>query len=98
MALSARSLFSSEAALLTALTCYVAVLGLWPLARLFVESLSPDANGRLLGLLLNQWQSPATWRALIGTLESSLLATLLSVVVGTTVAFALTLTDVRAKA
>ena len=50
MALSARSLFSSEAALLAALTCYIVVLGLWPLARLFVELLSPGANGEFLGL------------------------------------------------
>ena len=98
MPLSARSLFSSEGALLAALACYIVVLGLWPLARLFVESLSPGANGELLGLLLGQWRSAATQRALINTLESSLLATLLSVAIGATVAFVLTLTNVRAKA
>jgi len=96
--LRVRSLISGETGLLAALTCYVAILGLWPLARLFVESLSPDAKGNVLGLLLNQWQSAATWRALIGTLESSLLATLLSIALGTTVAFVLTLSDLRAKA
>ena len=77
---------------------YIVVLGLWPLARLFVESLSPGASGEVLGLLLGQWRSAATQRALINTLESSLLATLLSVAIGTTAAFVLTLTDVRAKA
>ena len=98
MALSARSLLSSESALLAVLTCYVVVLGLWPLARLFVESLSPSASGEVLGLLLGQWRSGATQRALFNTLESSLLATLLSVAIGATAAFVLTLTDVRAKA
>ncbi|MPZ37933.1 MAG: ABC transporter permease subunit [Rhizobiales bacterium] len=98
MALPVRSLFSSETALLAVLTCYVAALGLWPLARLFVESLLPGASGEPLGLLLGQWQSAATQRALVNTLESSLLATAVSVVIGTAAAVALTLTDVRAKA
>jgi iron(III) transport system permease protein len=98
MAVPVRSLFSSETALLVVLTCYVVVLGLWPLGRLFVESLSPSASGEFLGLLLGQWRSVATQRALINTLESSLLATLVSVVIGTVTALALTLTDVRAKA
>ena len=98
MSLSARSLFSSETALLAVLTVYIVVLGLWPLARLFVEALLPAAGGEVLGVLLGQWQSAATQRALINTLESSVLATLLSVAIGTTAAFALTLTDVRGKA
>jgi iron(III) transport system permease protein len=98
MSLSARSLFSSETALLAVLTVYIVILGLWPLARLLVEALLPAAGGEVLGVLLGQWQSPATQRALINTLESSLLATLLSVAIGTTAAFALTLTDVRGKA
>jgi iron(III) transport system permease protein len=98
MSLSARSLFSSETALLAVLTVYIVILGLWPLARLFVEALLPAAGGEVLGVLLGQWQSPATQRALINTLESSLLATLLSVAIGTTAAFVLTLTDVRGKA
>ena len=98
MSLSARSLFSSETALLAVLTVYIVILGLWPLARLFVEALLPAAGGEVLGVLLGQWQSPATQRALINTLESSVLATLLSVAIGTTAAFVLTLTDVRGKA
>jgi iron(III) transport system permease protein len=98
VAVPLRALLSSEAALLAALTCYVVVLGLWPLARLFAESLSPSASGEFLGILLGQWRSVATERALINTLESSLLATLVSVAIGTAVAFVLTLTDVRAKA
>jgi iron(III) transport system permease protein len=98
ISLRARSFFSSESALLLAVALYIVILGLWPLARLFVEALSPNASGEFLGVLLGQWQAAATRRALINTLESSLLATLLSVAIGASVAFALTLTDVRGKA
>ena len=98
IAVPLRSLFSSEAALLVVLACYIVVLGLWPLGRLFVEALLPGTSGEVLGLLLGQWRSAATQRALINTLESSLLATLLSVAIGTTAAFVLSLTDVRGKA
>ena len=97
IAVPVRSLFSSETALLVVLTGYIVVLGLWPLARLFVESLLPGTSGEVLGLLLGQWRSAATQRALINTLESSLLATVLSVAIGTTAAFVLTLTDVRGQ-
>ena len=41
IAVPVRSLFSSETALLVVLTGYIVVLGLWPLARLFVEALLP---------------------------------------------------------
>src|SRR5262245_50702699 len=98
MALSGRSLLSGESALLAALAGYVAILGLWPLSRLFLESLSSGATGEAFGLLLGQWRSAATKRALITPLESCLLATLLAVAIGATVAFVLTLTDVRGKA
>lgn len=96
--LRARSLLTGESVLALVLGCYIVVLGLWPLTRLFVEALAPDQHGAFLGVLLDQWQSAATRRALINTLESSLLATLLSVVIGTVTAFALTLTDLHGKA
>ncbi|MCC6887554.1 MAG: iron ABC transporter permease [Hyphomicrobiales bacterium] len=98
MGVRARALVSSEAALLTILAGYVVLVGLWPLARLFVEALSPGADGAVLGLLIGQWSSPAAHRALVNTLESSALAALLSVAIGVTVAVALTLTDIRGKA
>jgi iron(III) transport system permease protein len=98
IALRARSLFSGEALLLVVLAAYVCILGLWPLARLFVEALSGGPQGELLGLMLAQWQTAATQRAVLNTLESSILATLLSVAIGATLAFILTLTDVRGKA
>ena len=93
-----RSLFGGETALLVVLALYVVILGLWPLARLFVEALSSGPKGEVLGLLIGQWRSLATQRALINTIESSVLAMLVSVVIGTTVAFVLTLTDLRGRA
>ena len=51
----------------------------------------------MLGLLLTQWRSIATHRALYNTIEVSVLATLLSVTIGSAVAFLLTLTDLRSK-
>src|SRR5204862_7114873 len=50
------------------------------------------------GVLLNQWRSPAAKRALINTVEASVLATLVSVAIGAAIAFLLTLTDLRGKA
>src|SRR5687768_16142943 len=96
--LRARSLFGGETALLAVIALYVVVLGLWPLARLFTEALSAGPKGEVLGLLLGQWRSLATQRALINTLESSLLSMLVSVAIGTVTAFVLTLTDLRGKA
>src|SRR5262245_1591043 len=94
----ARSLFGGETPLLVLLALYVVILGLWPLARLFADALSAGPKGETLGLLFGQWQSLATQRALFNTLESSLLAMAVSVAIGTTVAFVLTLTDLRGKA
>lgn len=86
-----------EILLLVVVTLYLALFALWPLLRLFVEALSPGRDGEVLGLLLGQWRSLAAQRALYNTVEVSVLATLLSVAIGSTVAFLLTLTDLRAK-
>jgi len=86
-----------EALLLAGIALYIATFAIWPLARLFVEALSPGRDGEVLGLLLGQWRSLATQRALFNTIEVSVLATLLSVLIGSAVAFLLTLTDLRAK-
>ena len=86
-----------ETLLLAAIALYIAIFAVWPLLRLFFEALSPGRDGEVLGLLLGQWRSLATRRALFNTIEVSVLATLLSVLIGSTVAFLLTLTDLRAK-
>ncbi len=89
--------FRGEEVLLAALALYIAILSVWPLLRLFAEALSPGRDGEVLGVLLGQWRSLATRRALFNTVEASMLATLLSVAIGTGVAFVLGLTDVRGK-
>ncbi len=86
-----------EAALITAIAIYIVLFAVWPLARLFYEALLPGRDGEILGVLLGQWRNPATRVALINTLESSVLATLVSVAIGVGVALLITLTDVRGK-
>jgi iron(III) transport system permease protein len=75
---------------------YLFATTLWPLLRLFAEALRSD-DGRVLGILVDQWQGRATRRAFANTLEASLLATALSVVVGTVFAALVSLTDLRMK-
>lgn len=75
---------------------YLVATTLWPLLRLFAEALRSD-EGRTLGILLDQWQSRSTGRALWNTLEASALATLLSVLMGTAFAALVTLTNIRLK-
>jgi iron(III) transport system permease protein len=91
-------LLGGEKLLVAAIALYVGILAVWPLARLFVEALLPGPLGEPLGVLLNQWRSPAARSALINTVEASVLATLVSVAIGASVAFLLTLTDLRGKA
>ena len=45
------------------------------LLRLFAEAHSPGRDGEVLGVLLGQWRSLATRRALFNTVETSVLAT-----------------------
>ena len=91
-------LFGGETVIVATIALYIGILGLWPLARLFVEALSAGPNGELLGLLRAQWASAAALRALFNTVEASLLATLVAVVIGSAVALVLALTDLRGKA
>ena len=87
-----------ETFLVAAIAIYVVVFAVWPLLRLFFEALLPGRDGEILGLLIGEWRSAATRTALVNTLEASALASLLSLVIGIAVAFAITLTDVRGKA
>jgi iron(III) transport system permease protein len=90
--------FSGETVLLAFLAAYVGVFAVWPLARLFVEAAAPSASGEPLGVLLRQWRSVATQRALWNTIEAGLLSTFVSLLLGGAAAAVLTLADVRAKA
>jgi iron(III) transport system permease protein len=88
---------SGPALVLGALALYVTLTSLWPLARLFAEALGRGEDGAFLGILAEEWQSRSTWRAFRNTVEASVLATLLSVLVGGAAAVLVALTDVRAK-
>src|SRR5215204_6541415 len=68
---------SGRVALLGAVAIYVGAVALWPLVRLFVEAFA-SGEGRPFDVLIEQWRSPSTLRALGHTLEASVLATLLS--------------------
>jgi iron(III) transport system permease protein len=89
---------SGETFLVAAIAIYIVIIAVWPLARLFFEALLPGREGEILGLLFGQWGAPATQSALINTVETSVLATLVSIAIGVATAFLITLTDVRSKA
>lgn len=88
---------SGETLMLAGVALYLGVFTLWPLGRLLVEALGPNAAGETLGILRDQWESRSTSRALWNTLEAGSLATLVSVVLGGSMAFVVALTNVRAK-
>ena len=87
----------AETVLLGVLLAYIGVLTVWPLGRLFVEALAPGADGAPLGVLREELSGRTAGRALANTLTVSLLATGVSVLIGASAAFLLTLTDVRMK-
>lgn len=89
---------SGEGYILAAVALYIGLFTLWPLGRLLIEALGADEAGRSFGILIDQWQSRGTARALWNTLEASFLATLVSVAIGTAMACAIVLTDIRHKA
>lgn len=81
---------------LVLLAALVLALSVAPLARLVFEAFAP--SGTVSGLAFERvWNSPAVWRALTNSLETSVLATILALIVGTCVALILALTDIRAR-
>lgn len=88
---------SGELLMLAGVALYLAVFTLWPLGRLLVEALGENAAGETLGILRDQWESRSTSRALWNTLEAGSLATVVSILLGGTMAFVVALTNVRAK-
>ncbi len=81
---------------LLALAGLVALVSVWPLARLVWEALAPQ--GALdLAIMRRVLDSPATWRAVGRTLDTSVSGTAVSVVLGVAFALVVTLTDVRLK-
>lgn len=84
--------------LLALLAVYVAAICLIPLVRLFWLGLAPDRAGLDLGLIAGLLRQQQVQTALSNTLEASLLATVLSVLLGAGMAFMVALTDIRGRA
>lgn len=71
--------------------------GLWPLARLFLEALGPDAAGRPLGLLREVQDSRGFRRAAWNTLTASSASVLISALLGGGLALATGLLRLRGR-
>jgi len=76
---------------------YVAVICLLPLLRLLLLGLSPQGEGLDLSLLREVVAQPRVQTALWNTLDASLFATLLSVILGAGMAFLIGLTNIRGR-
>ncbi len=78
------------------LAAVVVALSVAPLARLMWEAFAP--GGVFSGTAFERvWNSAAAWRALRHSLETSLGATILALVVGAGVGLVVTLTDIRLR-
>lgn len=86
-----------EHLLLGGLAVYVLLIALWPLARLLVEAFRPGADGAFLGIIQETLKSQAVNRALMNTLVASSLATLVSLLLGTSLGLVFKLTDLPGR-
>lgn len=87
----------AEPLILVALGLYVAVICVWPLARL-LATIFADGLWEGIAFLSEVWSSRSARRATWNTLEASFLATIVSVLLGVFMALIVALTDVRYKA
>jgi iron(III) transport system permease protein len=94
---SQRFRFRGEYVLLAALALYIVLIVVWPLARLLIEAFRPDANGAAFGILRETLDSRSVNRALTATLTAATLATLVSVVLGTSLGLVIKLTDLPGR-
>ncbi|MDB6454431.1 ABC transporter permease [Falsirhodobacter sp. 20TX0035] len=76
---------------------YVTVIGLWPLARLFLTAFAPGDEGQVLGLMRDTLDSRATGRALWNTLEAGGGSVLISVLLGVALALLIGALNLRAR-
>jgi iron(III) transport system permease protein len=88
---------AAERLLLTGIVAIVTVVALWPLARLVAEAIAPGGRFDLV-VLERVLNSRVTERAFWRTLDTSVLGTIVSVVLGAAFALLVALTDIRAKA
>lgn len=85
-----------SAVLLWLLAGFVAIVCLWPLGRLLIEGVAPG-GGIDFDPFRRALDAPATWRALRNSLTVAACGTILSVVIGSSTALIIGLTNVRAK-
>jgi iron(III) transport system permease protein len=95
---AAPALGSRERLWLAGLALAIGTIALWPLARLLYEAVAPRGGGFDLSVAERALSAPATWRAAWRTLETSVLGTAISLLLGLGFALAVALTDIRAKA
>lgn len=98
MSFSAIRTGADERRWLFALAGIVALVSLWPLARLLYEAVAPRGGGFDLSIATRALTATATWRAAWNTLETSILGTAISLFLGVGFALVVALTDIRAKA
>ncbi len=95
-ALDRRVGIDGEKVLLAVVTLYVVVFAALPLARLLAEAFLPE--GRMSGeLVLQVLTSRAAVNATVNTIETAVWSTVISLLLGTSVAILVGLTDVRFK-
>ncbi len=85
-----------ERIILILLVVFAALVAVLPVARLLIAGLAPGGDLDL-SVMTEAWSRAATQRALWRTLLTALGGTAISLVLGTSVALLVTLTDVRAK-
>lgn len=86
-----------ERVILLALVAFVALVALLPMGRLLAEAIAP--GGRLgLDTLIETWSGRGVRRALVNTLVTATLGTILSIALGAGFALLVALTDIRGKA
>lgn len=92
-----RTASGGERLLVSLLLAYIAFTTLWPLAELFATGFQPGDDGAFLGLFTETLASRATARALGGSLYTSGLSVAISVILGASLAFAISLLKLRTQ-
>ncbi len=86
-----------DRALIAVTIIVVALLSLLPMGRLLVEVVFP-AHGTALEAMSRVFSSSATWTATWNSIYVGIFGTLFAVVLGTSVALLVSLTDIRGRA
>lgn len=87
---------SLDKALIAGVIIVVSLLSLLPMGRLLLEVLMP-AKGTTADSLMRVFSSSSTWTATLNSLHVGVFGTILAVVIGTSVALLVSLTDVRGR-